>query len=105
MQDPRHVETAWGSVVVVRHDGSVAVLHEKALSAKLELLYSKSLFLVALNLAQSEEVSLLRPSRSDESHTVEVISCRLSHCAQHWRSADPWECVQCRVTRPASVQS
>ena len=57
MQDPRHIETAWGSVVVVRHDGSVAVLHEKALSAKLELLYSKSLFLVALNLAQSEEVS------------------------------------------------
>ncbi|CAL5228225.1 g11315 [Coccomyxa viridis] len=54
-QDPRHIETAWGSVVVVRHDGSVAVLHEKALSAKLELLYSKSLFLVALNLAQSEE--------------------------------------------------
>ena len=65
VQDPRHIETAWGSVVVVRHDGSVAVLHEKALSAKLELLYSKSLFLVALNLAQSEEVTLLPPSRLD----------------------------------------
>ena len=57
LQDPRHIETAWGSVVVVRRDGSVAVLHEKGLSAKLELLYSKSLFLVALNLAQSEAVS------------------------------------------------
>ncbi|CAK0785749.1 hypothetical protein CVIRNUC_008960 [Coccomyxa viridis] len=54
-QDPRHIETAWGSVVIVRRDGSVSVLHEKGLSAKLELLYSKSLFLVALNLAQSEE--------------------------------------------------
>lgn len=57
MQDPRHIETAWGSVVIVRRDGSASVLHEKGLSAKLELLYSKSLFLVALNLAQSEEVS------------------------------------------------
>ena len=44
-------------MVIVRRDGSVSVLHEKGLSAKLELLYSKSLFLVALNLAQSEEVS------------------------------------------------
>ena len=57
VQDPRHIETAWGSVVIVRRDGLVSVLHEKGLSAKLELLYSKSLFLVALNLAQSEEVS------------------------------------------------
>ena len=57
VQDPRHIESAWGSVVLVRHDGFVSVLHEKPLSAKLELLYSKSLFLVALNLAQSEEVS------------------------------------------------
>ena len=46
--------------MVVRHDGSVVVLQEKPLSAKLELLYSKSLFLVALNLAQSEEASLLQ---------------------------------------------
>ena len=38
MQDPRHIETAWGSVVIVRRDGSVSVLHEKGLSAKLELL-------------------------------------------------------------------
>ena len=58
VQDPRHIESAWGSVVLVRHDGSVSVLHEKPLNAKLELLYSKSLFLVALNLAQSEEVSV-----------------------------------------------
>lgn len=68
MQDPRHIEAAWGSVVIVRHDGSVSVLQEKALSAKLELLYSKSLFLVALNLAQSEEVSRL-PSL----HTVSRV--------------------------------
>lgn len=46
--------------MVVRQDGSVVVLHEKALSAKLQLLYSKSLFLVALNLAQSEEVGLCK---------------------------------------------
>ena len=56
MQEPRHVEVAWGQVVVVQADGGVAYLHEKELSAKLELLYSKSLYLVALNLATSEEV-------------------------------------------------
>lgn len=55
-QEPRHVEVAWGQVVVVQADGGVAYLHEKELSAKLELLYSKSLYLVALNLATSEEV-------------------------------------------------
>lgn len=43
-------------MVVVQGDGGVAYLHEKDLSAKLELLYSKSLYLVALNLATSEEV-------------------------------------------------
>ncbi|BDA46644.1 Vacuolar protein sorting-associated protein 11 homolog [Coccomyxa sp. Obi] len=54
-QEPRHVEVAWGQVVVVQADGGVAYLQEKELSAKLELLYSKSLYLVALNLATSEE--------------------------------------------------
>ena len=50
------MEVAWGQVVVVQADGGIAYLHEKELSAKLELLYSKSLYLVALNLATSEEV-------------------------------------------------
>ncbi len=56
------METAWGQVVVVQADGGVAYLHEKELSAKLELLYSKSLYLVSLNLATSEEVRAARKS-------------------------------------------
>ena len=70
LQDPRHIETAWGAVVIVRRDGSVSVLHEKGLSAKLELLYAKSLFLVALNLAQSEEVRRCLPAPSHKSYTL-----------------------------------
>jgi hypothetical protein len=55
VQEPRHVECAWGQVVVVQAGGTVSFLQEKDLSAKLELLYSKSLYLVALNLAASEQ--------------------------------------------------
>lgn len=56
MQEPRHVVTAWGSVVVVQGDGSLVCLKEKALAIKLELLLSKNLHLVALHLALSEQV-------------------------------------------------
>ena len=55
-QDPRHVVTAWGAVVVVLADGSITCLKEKPLSVKLELLFSKNLYVVALNLAHSEQV-------------------------------------------------
>lgn len=48
---------AWGLVVVVAADGVVTCLREKPLPAKLELLHAKSLYLVALNLAQSEQVT------------------------------------------------
>ena len=69
-------------MVIVRRDGSVSVLHEKGLSAKLELLYSKSLFLVALNLAQSEKVShyLTAPSRTVPalSHTDSLAPLRIA---------------------------
>jgi len=63
--------------VIVRHDGSVAVLHEKALSAKLELLYSKSLFLVALNLAQSEEVGQLLSCSYAQAQTISKLKMQL----------------------------
>ena len=59
---------AWGLVVVVAADGGVTCLREKPLPAKLELLHAKSLYLVALNLAQSEQVS---------------STLTLSHCTWH----------------------
>ena len=59
VQEPRQVVCAWGLVVVVAADGGVTCLREKPLPAKLELLHAKSLYLVALNLAQSEQVALM----------------------------------------------
>ena len=47
---------AWGAVVVVQREGPLVVLKEKPLASKLELLYNKGLYLVALNLAHSEQV-------------------------------------------------
>jgi len=46
----------WGLVLVVQADNTVVCLKEKELNSKLELLYNKSLYLLALNLAQSHQV-------------------------------------------------
>ena len=48
----------WGSVLVMQADGTVLCLKEKELNSKLELLYNKSLYLLALSLAQSHQASL-----------------------------------------------
>ena len=45
-----------GLVVVVQHDGALLVLRERSLQAKLDLLFSKHLYVVALSLAQTEQV-------------------------------------------------
>lgn len=55
-QDVRHVVAAWGVLVVVQGDGQLLCLKEKDLAFKLELLFAKSLYLVALNLAASSKV-------------------------------------------------
>ena len=93
VQDPRHIESAWGSVVLVRHDGSVSVLHEKPLNAKLELLYSKSLFLVALNLAQSEEVSALSMLQVEVTAPGSNTACGPIDVVSVWDM--PWPCEPC----------
>ena len=46
----------WGLVLVVQADNTLVCLKEKELNSKLELLYNKSLYLLALNLAQSHQV-------------------------------------------------
>ena len=46
-----------GLVVVAHQDGSVVILRERSLQAKLDLLFSKHLYVVALSLAQTEQVS------------------------------------------------
>lgn len=81
---------AWGQVVVVQADGGVAYLHEKELSAKLELLYSKSLYLVALNLATSEEVTHSCTSSSEHVHPLVMLltqtSCIMAMHLHNWLS-------------------
>ena len=56
-QAPALVAIAWGSVILQQSDGSWSSLTEKSLSSKLDLLCNKSLFTIALNLAQSEKVN------------------------------------------------
>ena len=58
LQAPRQVLCQWGLVLVVQSDGTVLTLKEKELTSKLELLYNKSLYLLALNLAQSDQAHL-----------------------------------------------
>lgn len=57
MQAPRQVVCSWGMIFVIQAGGGVICLKEKELTSKLELLYNKSLYLLALNLAQSQKVN------------------------------------------------
>eukprot|EP00891_Asterochloris_glomerata_P006754 jgi/Astpho2/6754/e_gw1.00102.4.1_t len=54
-QAPRQVFCAWGLVLVIHADDSATCLTEKPLAKKVELLYNKNLYPVALSLAQSEQ--------------------------------------------------
>lgn len=54
-----HVLCEWGRVLVACRDGRVLSLREHPLSHKLESLFAKNLYVVALNLAQSEQVGVL----------------------------------------------
>ena len=46
-----------GLVAVIQADGSGLTLRERSLQTKLDLLFSKHLYTVALNLARTEQVS------------------------------------------------
>ena len=59
---------AWGTVLVLQAEGTLLCLKEKALSLKLELLFGKSLYLVALNLAHSEQVGAAKPTHIVTGH-------------------------------------
>ena len=56
LQAPEHIICQWGLVLVVQADRDVVCLKEKELATKLELLYNKSLYMLALNLAQAQQV-------------------------------------------------
>ena len=58
LQAPRQVFCAWGLVLVIHADDSATCLTEKPLVKKVELLYNKNLYPVALSLARSEQVGV-----------------------------------------------
>ena len=70
----------WGLVLVVQADNTLVCLKEKELNSKLELLYNKSLYLLALNLAQSHQVQFCAttPYRCNFSVILILIMIKLT---------------------------
>ncbi|KAJ7583306.1 hypothetical protein C8J56DRAFT_830557 [Mycena floridula] len=50
----REIISAWGNVYVLSNNGELKYLQEKPTSTKLEMLYSKSQYVLALNLAKTQ---------------------------------------------------
>ncbi|KDQ61289.1 hypothetical protein JAAARDRAFT_55962 [Jaapia argillacea MUCL 33604] len=60
----REVMSQWGQIYILSNDGQLSCLQEKPTSAKLDMLYRKSLYLMALNLAKTQ--------RLDESSVADI---------------------------------
>ncbi|OBZ69121.1 Vacuolar protein sorting-associated protein 11 [Grifola frondosa] len=52
----RDVFSAWGQIYVLSNDGKLLTLEEKPTSAKLEMLYRRSLYVLALNIAETQRL-------------------------------------------------
>ena len=70
----------WGLVLVVQADNTVLCLKEKELNSKLELLYNKSLYLLALNLAQSHQVQVCATTPTGAASQQNL---HFQHCLAH----------------------
>ncbi|KAL0946382.1 hypothetical protein HGRIS_012612 [Hohenbuehelia grisea] len=55
-QGIREVFSAWGQIFVLTNDGKLWALEEKPTSAKLNMLYERSQYLLALNLAKTQDL-------------------------------------------------
>jgi hypothetical protein len=55
-QGVRDVVSQWGNVYVLSTDGQLLCLEEKSTAAKLDMLYRKSLYQIALNLAKTQSL-------------------------------------------------
>ncbi|KAI0672642.1 hypothetical protein C8Q78DRAFT_1137233 [Trametes maxima] len=60
----REVFSAWGKLYVLSNDGKLLCLEEKPTSAKLDMLYRKGLYTLALNIAETQKL--------DESHIADI---------------------------------
>ncbi|KII88329.1 hypothetical protein PLICRDRAFT_688881 [Plicaturopsis crispa FD-325 SS-3] len=52
----REVISAWGQIYVVSNDGTLSCLEEKPTSTKLDMLYQRSLYPLALNMAKTQQL-------------------------------------------------
>ncbi|KAF5330983.1 hypothetical protein D9619_005205 [Psilocybe cf. subviscida] len=55
-QGVREIISQWGKIYVLSSDGTLMCLEEKSTAAKLDMLYRKSLYLIALNLASTQSL-------------------------------------------------
>jgi hypothetical protein len=55
-QGVKQVISAWGHIYVLCSDGNLVCLRERSTSDKLDMLYRKSLYLLALNLAKAQRL-------------------------------------------------
>lgn len=62
--DVAHVHCEWGNVIILTEDHKVMCLGEKDMESKLEMLFRKNLYVVAINLVQSQQ---------DAAATAEVL--------------------------------
>lgn len=63
-QEVRHAVWEWGSIILACEDGAVVQVTEKDTQAKMEMLFRRNLYSVAINLAQSQQL--------DESFIVDI---------------------------------
>ncbi|TBU46903.1 hypothetical protein BD309DRAFT_953173 [Dichomitus squalens] len=60
----REIFSAWGKLYVLSNNGTLICLEEKPTSTKLDMLYRKGLYLLALNIAETQKL--------DESHIADI---------------------------------
>ncbi|KAF8898758.1 hypothetical protein BD779DRAFT_1485409 [Infundibulicybe gibba] len=55
-QGVREIVSQWGKIYILTMDGKLSCLQEKSTASKLDMLYRKSLYVLALNLAKTQQL-------------------------------------------------
>ncbi|KAH9910785.1 uncharacterized protein BXZ73DRAFT_93587 [Epithele typhae] len=64
MEGVREIFSVWGKLYVLSNDGKLMCLEEKPTSTKLDMLYRKGLYVLALNIAETQQL--------DEAHVADI---------------------------------
>lgn len=65
VKEVSHMLCEWGSIILIMHDKSALCIGEKDMESKLDMLFKKNLYSVAINLVQSQQ--------ADAAATAEVL--------------------------------